>query len=189
MPFISPRVRSAALAAAAAFAIASAAAQEAPAAASARELPRSFRGLALGMGLDELKAALAADADMAFRGDRDVSLLPLSEQVLVDTAGTGFVRRAYFQLAGGKVFLMAFDLDPARIDHYSVFAALGDRYGEPAELDPARAVWLSGATRLSLERPLTVKYLDRPAFDALAASSRVKESKEAELRKEFLDGL
>lgn len=151
-------------------------------------LPRSFRGFRLGMALDELKAALAADEAFAFRGDRDVSLLSVRDQTLIETTGFSFVRRAFFQLKGGSLFLMAFDLDAGMVDHYSVFSELVANYGEPASLDPRESVWLSGNTRVSLERPLTVKYMDRIVLEELASASRVKESRDAVLRKEFLDG-
>ncbi len=156
--------------------------------AAGTKLPRSFRGISLGMGLEALKAALAADELFAFRGDRDVSLLPQSDQTLIETTGLSFVRRAFFQLKDGALFMMAFSLDADKVDHYSVFTAFVSDYGEPSALDPAQAVWLSVETRVSIERPLTVKYIDRAAFDRLAEDSKVVESRGAVLRKEFLDG-
>ena len=151
-------------------------------------LPRTFRGIALGMNLEALKTALAADELFTFRGDRDVSLLPQKNQTLIETTGLSFVRRAFFQLKDDALFMMAFSLDLDRVDHYSIFTAFVADYGEPASLDPGQAVWLSDQTRVSIERPLTVKYIDRAAFDSLAQDSRVKESKDAVLRQEFIDG-
>ena len=155
---------------------------------SPKPVPSSYRGFSLGMGLEELKAALLQDKLFAFRGDRDVSLLPASEQVLVETTGISFVRRAFFQLRGGKVFMMAFSLDPELVDHYSVFTRLSAEYGEPATLDPREAVWLSPSVRLSVERPLTVKYIDMAVFNELSKASSVKTPTEFELRREFLNG-
>jgi hypothetical protein len=175
------------------FASAPALAAQAPAktaadAAAGKSVPSTYRGFSLGMGLEELKAALTADKLFTFRGDRDVSLLPKSDQVLIETTGLSFVRRAFFQLRDGKVFMMAFSLDPEKVDHYSVFTRLVSEYGEPNSLDPQEAVWLSAKVRLSVERPLTVKYLDKAVFDELAKNASVKSSKEFELRKEFLNG-
>lgn len=164
------------------------AAPGAAAQATLKPLPTSFRELSLGMSLEDLKTALSADSLFAFRGDRDVSLLPVGNQVLVETTGLSFVRRAFFQLKDGKVIIMAFDLDPGKVDHYSVFTTFVSNYGEPATLDPQEAVWLSDAVRVSVERPLTVKYIDRVAFDELSRDSKVKESREYVLRKEFLNG-
>lgn len=156
--------------------------------AAAKPAPSSFRAFSLGMGLEELKKALAEDELFTFRGDRDVSLLPKSEQVLIETTGLSFIRRAFFQLRDGKVFMMAFSLDPEKVDHYSVFSSLVAEYGEPVTLDPKEAVWTSEAVRLSIERPLTVKYIDKVVFDELARNASVKKSKEFVLREEFLNG-
>lgn len=156
-------------------------------AAAAGTLPLSYRSFSLGMGLEDLKKALAADSLFAFRGDRDVSLLPMSEQTLVETTGLSFIKRAFFQLKDGKVFIMAFTLNTDIIDHYSVFTTLVQKYGEPAELNPREAVWRSETVRLSIERPLTVKYIDLRVFNSIVEASTVKESKESILRREFLN--
>ncbi|GAB1484792.1 hypothetical protein MASR2M78_36100 [Treponema sp.] len=83
--------------------------------------------------------------------------------------------------------MMAFSLDIDKIDHYSVFTSFVANYGEPADLDPGQAVWLFPDTRLAIERPLTVKYLDRVVLDAFSKESKLKESREAVLRKDFLN--
>jgi hypothetical protein len=150
-------------------------------------LPRSFRSISLGMGLDELKEALSGDSYFYFRGDRDVSLLPNRNETLIDTTGFSFIRRAYFQLKDGAVFIMAFNLDPRLVDHYSVFTSFVKKYGEPESLDPKQAVWISSRTRVSIERPLTVKYIDLGVFNELVNESEVRESSEVYLRQEFLD--
>jgi hypothetical protein len=150
-------------------------------------LPRSFRRIFLGMGLDELKEALSGDSYFYFRGDRDVSLLPHRNETLIDTTGFSFIRRAYFQLKDGAVFTMAFSLDPRMVDHYSVFTSFVKKYGEPESLDPRQAVWTSAQTRVSIERPLTVKYIDLGVFNELVNESEVRESSEVYLRQEFLD--
>ncbi|MDR1506477.1 MAG: hypothetical protein LBI67_05180 [Treponema sp.] len=150
-------------------------------------LPRVFRQLRLGMSLDELKEALAADGLFAFRGDRDVSFLPVKEENLVETAGLAFIRRAFFQLRDGAVFIMAFSLDPDMVDHYSVFTTLREKYGDPGSLNPAEAVWQNGETRVSIERPLTVKYIDMATFSRIIDESAAEESSQVFLRQRFLD--
>jgi hypothetical protein len=139
------------------------------------------------MGLDALKGALQKDGLFQFRGDRDVSFLPLKEQNLVETTGFSFVRRAFFQLHGGAVFIMALSLDPALIDHYSVFTTFVSKYGEPVRLDPKQAVWENEETRVSIERPLTVKYIDMRVFKELVEESKVEESGQLFLRRELLN--
>ena len=149
-------------------------------------LSRQFRELHLGMGLDNLKSALMEDQLFRFRGDRDVSFLPIREETLVETTGSSFIRRAHFQLADEAVYIMSFSLDTRLIDHYSVFTSFVRKYGEPLVLSPGEAVWETDEIRVSIERPLTVKYIDRTVFNRLTEESRANESRELLRREEFL---
>ena len=150
------------------------------------EVPRQFRGIALGMALDDLKKALVADTLFSFRGDRDVSFLPVREETMVETTGLSYIRRAFFQLAQGAVYIMSFSLDTRQMDHYSVFTSFVKKYGEPVELSPTEAVWESENTRVSIERPLTVKYIDKTVFNRLLEESKARDSQEALRRESFL---
>jgi hypothetical protein len=158
--------------------------------------PRSFRGIFLGMGLTELKDAIRRDGIFYFREDRDVSFLPSDqEQTLVETQGLSFIRRAFFQLRYGAVFIMSFTLDLAQVDHYSVFSSFLSRYGEPTSLNPQEAVWETAETRVSIERPLTIKYIDKQNFemfkrspDEILVGPSADGARELLNRNEFLEG-
>jgi len=150
-------------------------------------LPRQFRGISLGMNLDDLKENLLTDTLFNFRGDRDVSFLPAREQSLVETTGSTFIRRAFFQLRDGEVFIMAFSLNTAIIDHYSIFMQFQEKYGLPSYLDPRIAVWETEETRIAIERPLTVKYIDKAVFDDIVNESGLVESDQVRLRQEFMN--
>ena len=149
-------------------------------------LSRQFRALHLGMGLDNLKNALIDDQLFHFRGDRDVSFLPIREETLVETTGSSFIRRAHFQLSDEAVYIMSFSLDTSLVDHYSVFTSFIRRYGEPIILNPREAIWEDEEIRVSIERPLTVKYLDRIVFNRLIEESSAQESREMLRREDFL---
>jgi len=152
-----------------------------------KKLPNQFRQIVLGMGLDELKAALAQDSMFNFRGDRDVSFLPTREESLVETSGSSFIKRAFFQLRDGALFIMAYTLNTGMVDHYSIFTDLVEKYGQPSYLDPKVAVWESDDIRVSIERPLTVKYIDKKVFDDIINESALIQSKRVQQRQEFLD--
>jgi len=151
------------------------------------KLPRQYRSLSLGMSLDELKDALSKEGLFQFRGDRDVSFLPIRDQSLVETTGMTFIKRAFFQLRDAKVFIMAFTLNTEIIDHYSMFTQFVKKYGQPSYLDPSIAVWETDDTRVAIERPLTVKYIDRTVFNEIVNESGLIESGHVQLRQDFLD--
>jgi hypothetical protein len=152
-----------------------------------QELSRQFRQFTLGMNLDDLKTNLVGDNYFNFRGDRDVSFLPVRDQSLVETTGPSFIKRAFFQLRDGNVFIMAFSLNTEIIDHYSVFTQLSEKYGEPAYLDPKISYWENDETRISIERPLTVKYIDKAVFDDIVNESGLIQSGQVRLRQDFLN--
>ena len=150
-------------------------------------LPRRFRDIELRMNLDDLKDTLTNDNLFHFRGDRDVSFLPAREESLIETTGSSFVRRAFFQLRDGELFIMAFSLNTDLVDHYSVFTTFIERYGEPSFLNPQEAVWDTEETRIAIERPLTVKYIDKEIFNDIINESSLTESRHVQMRQEFLD--
>ncbi|MDR2576061.1 MAG: hypothetical protein LBC52_06425 [Treponema sp.] len=152
-----------------------------------KPLPRQFREISLGMGLDDLKETLKKDKLFNFRGDRDVSFLPAREESLVETTGSSFVRRAFFQLRDGELFIMSYTLDTGLMDHYSMFTNLVDKYGQPTFLDPKEALWETEDTLIVLERPLTIKYIDRKVFDDIISESTLIQSRRVKERQEFLD--
>ena len=150
-------------------------------------LPRQYRALTLGMTLDDLKVNLLSDPYFDFRGDRDVSFLPSRDQSLVETTGSSFIRRAFFQLRDGLVFIMSFTLNTQIIDFYSIFTQFNEKYGQPSYLDPQVIVWETDRTRVTIERPLTIKYIDRDVFNDIINESGLIESNQVRLRQEFLD--
>ena len=150
-------------------------------------LPRQFREISLGMNLDDLKTSLQQDALFNFRGDRDVSFLPARDQSLVETTGSSFIRRAFFQLRDGALYIMAFSLNTAVMDHYSIFTRFVEKYGQPSYLDPKEAVWETEDTRIAIERPLTVKYIDKQVFNDIIDESTLIQSSHVRQRQEFLD--
>ncbi len=152
-------------------------------------LPRGFRGIELGMSKEEVDALLSADELFEYRGPEDVTLLPSPNQSLIEAAGLSFVKRAFFQFYEGKLWVIIVAMNPAKMDHYSIFTTLSQKYGPPALLDPRESRWEDESTRVALERPLTLRYLDLEVYQKLREGSAARESVEELERREFLGGL
>jgi len=112
------------------------------------------------MTVDQVKEALRKDALYRYRGDPDVSFLPLSGEKPHRVRRLVVSQPRVLQFAEGSCTLSSSWLDPQKLDHYSMFTAFTAKYGEPSSFNPAEAAWQSDAVRFSLERPLTVKYID-----------------------------
>ncbi len=155
-------------------------------AAGPEPVPDGFRELHLGMSLDAAKKALQADTYFDYKGDPDVSMLQRPDDNLIECAGFSYIRRAYFQFHDKLLYTITLVLNPSEIDFYTMYTTLVAKYGQPAFLNPQEVVWESAAYRLSLEHPLSVKYIDRTIFDALKAAGKMQESERAVSREEFL---
>ncbi len=151
-------------------------------------LSGTYRSVSLGMNVDEVKKALLADPIFGYRGDRDVSLLPTMNRTLIETSGYSFIKRAWFQFRDDALYVMTLSLDPSMVDYYSIYKGLVAKYGEPSALDPAKATWGDGIVTLTLERPLTVKYVDAVAFASLLESSGTEKAASDLVREEFVNG-
>ena len=147
----------------------------APAEQPAPQPPRGFRSILLGTELEQVKQLLIEDPLFDYRGDPDISFLPLPPQTLIETSGSSFIRRAYFQFDEDLLYIIILSMDPDRLDYYTLYSTLSDKYGQPTRLDPTEAVWQFEGLRLSLERPLNVKYIDSTVFEALKQEGQVQE--------------
>lgn len=151
--------------------------------------PVAYRDISLGMPIEEVKKMLLADSLYGYRGERDVSLLPTQNRVLIESEGLSFLNRSWFQFYQDKLYTMTFKLDSDRVDFYSVFKTLQDKYGEPTSLDPEKIVWKDEKVTLSLERPLVIKFIDTQVFAEIQNTSKVNKSTEELTRKGFLESL
>jgi hypothetical protein len=82
---------------------------------------------------------------------------------------------------------MSLTLNTGLMDHYSMFTNLVDKYGQPSSINPREALWETEDTIIILERPLTIKYIDRKAFDDIISESTLIQSSRVKERQEFLD--
>ncbi len=157
-----------------------------------KNLPNGFRKIQLGMTMEEVKSELLKDTQFGYRGDRDVSLLPTENRSLIETdtsktAPYSFLERCWFQFYDGKLYTITLNLKTEKLDHYSVFAVLCEKYGNPSLLNPEKSEWKNDSVIMTLERPLTVKYVDKKVFEELLNQSLVNKSAEEMTREMFLD--
>ncbi len=161
---------------------------------SEEALPNGYRNIKLGMSIDEVKEALKKDAQFGYRGERDVSLLPGENRVLIETdtsrtAPYSFLERCYFQFYDEKLYIITINIKKNKMDHYSIFSSLCNKYGEPQSLNPEKSTWQNESVIMTLERPLTLKYTDKVVFDKLLDDAKVEDSAFEMNRDLFLEGL
>ena len=156
-------------------------------------LPSGYSTVTLGMSVEDTKNALKKDSQFGYRGDRDVSLSPVTKETLIETdsryAPYSFLERCWFQFEEEKLYIITLNLDQKKLDHYSVFSSLCKKYGNPDEISPQKSVWKNDSVIMSLERPLTLKYIDAKVFNGKLDKSSVDKTYAEKSRDEFLNGL
>ncbi len=160
----------------------------------AEDLPRGYKDIILGMTLEETKESLVKDPDFGYHGDRDVSLIPGSSKTLIETdaekgLGSNFLTRCWFQFTFNELYIITININPNKMDYYSVFTTLTKKYGEPTSFSPQAATWKNDEVTMSLEKPLTLKYIDNKLFDQTQNYSNIQASPTEVTRDMFLDGL
>lgn len=161
---------------------------------SKNDLPSGFFNISLGMSLEETKEELIKNQDFGYKGDRDVSLLPDQQKVLIETdatkgLGSNFLTRCYFQFHNDSLYIITINMNKEKIDHYSIFTTLKEKYGEPISVTPEKTTWQNDSVTMTLEKPLTLKYIDNKVYEELQNYSSVQKSAEEITQQMFLDKL
>lgn len=152
-------------------------------------LPKGYGSVQLGMTLEQAKAALEDDPAYGYRGESDVSILHGENRNLITTEGVLFFEDCWFQFDNDRLYIITLNLNPEQIDYYSIFSKLCEKYGQPDSLSPQKSEWNNGNIKMTLERPLVLKYTDVAIFNELQESSNVRNTAEEYNRQLFLDSL
>ncbi len=150
-------------------------------------LPKGFRSITLGMEMDAVKEALTDDSYFLYKGEPDVSLLPGPDQSIIDCEGFRFISDASFQFYEEALYIITINLNTDELDYFSIYTALTEKYGPPVSLDPEQVIWENDSVRFSLERPLTVKYIDWNIFSELREEAGIEETYRETSRKDFIE--
>ena len=158
----------------------------------AAPLPDGYGDVHLGMSLDETKQQLLKNSDFGYSGDRDVSLLPGDARILIETNAAGgrgspFLTQCWFQFYNEQLYIITININTEKVDYYSMFTTLCNKYGEPESLDPQKAVWKDDEVTVILEKPLSVKYIDNFTKDMLSNFSVINKAAEEISKQSFLD--
>ncbi|HDQ14510.1 MAG TPA: hypothetical protein ENN41_06825 [Sediminispirochaeta sp.] len=152
-----------------------------------KPLPDGFSRIRLGMELEAVREELQLDGNFAYRGEPDVSLLREPSEALIECDGAYYIDRAAFQFSEGRLFSISLNLNPEVLSYYTVFRTLQEKYGEPDDLNPERAIWQDERVHMALERPLNVRYIAAPVLTEMRRERRQERSLQSLLRERFLE--
>lgn len=158
-----------------------------------QELQNGYGGVALGMSISETKEALLKNTDFGYRGDRDVSLSPGQNQTIIETDATHFgdlsyLTQCWFQFYNDKLYAITININTNKIDYYTLFSTLSKKYGNPDSLNPTKATWKNESITMSLEKPLSVKYIDNSISNEISKHANIQKAGEELTKELFLEG-
>lgn len=154
---------------------------------SKEKLPHGYRKIQLGLSFEQAKAELKKEYQLGYRGERDVSLLPGREnRRLIETHGYDFFDRCWFQFYDEKLYIISLNFNPDKMDYYSLFKTLCDKYGEPDSVSPSKVEWQDETVILTLEKPLCLKYTDNRVYSSLIEEAQVEDSADEIIKENFL---
>jgi hypothetical protein len=151
-----------------------------------KKIPNGYRNVLLGMPLEQVKTALIAESRFDYRGEPDVSLQDLGSRYLISCKGRGFIREGFFQFNENLLYLIILEFEQEKMDFFTLQQRLISQYGPPSDLSPEGMTWESEKTILSLEYPLTLKYLDKNTFEQFIEDAQAREGFAEISREEFL---
>ena len=84
-------------------------------------LPKGYDGIELRMGLEQVKSLLMERPNFGYRGERDVSLLPGENRVLIETNGTAQLNRCFFQFSDEMLYTITINFRQKKMDFFPFF--------------------------------------------------------------------
>jgi len=154
--------------------------------AEAGELPSGFMNITLGMDIESVKKELESNSWFDYRGEPDVSMLMSGQQQLIESRGYSFISKGYFQFYNERLFIITLVFDSERLDFYTMHSMLESKYGKASRIDPNGAYWDSNTVNFHLEKPLSLKYMDKKALDEISEGRKEIEDKGKRIKEEFL---
>lgn len=150
------------------------------------ELPNGFRNIVIGLSMDEVKDELIQDGYFDYRGDPDVSMLLTDNRSIIETKGSVYIDSGYFQFYNNTLYTITLLLDINKIDYHTIFTTFIDKYGKYNTLSPSIVKWENDNIRITLEKPLTIKYVGLKIYNNIIESDITEKAIQELLREDFV---
>lgn len=154
-----------------------------------QNLPDRYRTISLGMTMEQVKTKLENDTIYNYRGERDVSLLPSENKSIIETSSDTWLENCWFQFYNNELYSIIINYNPEKFDYNTIYNQLIDKYGLHNEMDPTKAIWEDDFVIMSLEKPISVKYINKKIFNDIRTQATVEKTKEEETRDSILGDL
>ncbi len=133
-------------------------------------LPFGFTTIYLGITFEEVKKAISMNRYFQAFEEPEIYTVPQGVDRVILVYGSldertnyQFIREGYFQFnENDELISINLYLNPDVLDYFTLYQLHEQKYGTPEMLNPQKAEWIDSNVTISLEKPLTVKYLKSP---------------------------
>lgn len=152
-------------------------------------LQNGYKSYILGMGQDEIEEELSNSSEFNIIREEILSVRMEPDTDIISTEGYGFVTRAYFHFNNEKLFQIYLIIDEQKVGYYPILKTYINKYGNPSSFSPDRAVWENNEVMVILEKPCTLKYVDKKVWDSLLSKDHTTDTVFDKIRRDFIDSL
>ena len=155
------------------------------------KLSNGYKEIKLGMSMDQVRKKLRFSAEFAPEHIEAVQTRMEPDARTLTASGvnpmTGLVKIGYFFFdEDDHLAAITIKINEDKISYYSILKRFTEKYGNPDEFEPDRAIWADDETRIILEKPCELKY---QSIDYNSDQKKNTDILYNKLRDKFIDDL
>ena len=156
-----------------------------------KSLSNGYKEIKLGMSMDEVKKKLRYSAEFAPEHIEAVQTRMEPDVKTITAEGvnpqSGLIKLGYFFFDDDDhLAAITIKINESKISYYSILKRFTEKYGNPNEFEPDRAIWSDDQTRIILEKPCELKYQSADYNSGSKPNTDILYNK---LRDKFIDDL
>ncbi len=129
------------------------------------KLSRGYRGVTLAMKINKVREILKKDRLLEIDIKTDFGDLDEEPYHILKARNVPYIKSVYYQFGTTKsikqqLFAIIIHFNDKYNDFYSLFKKMRKKYGEPSLFNPNMATWQNKTTKIILNSPATIKYID-----------------------------
>ncbi len=133
-------------------------------------IPEGYKEFTFGMTMSAVKDLISKSQEFDSVREEVLTIRTEPDREIITVKGRGFVKRGYFHFNEDKLFHIYLIMNDSKIGYYNLLKGLTEKYGNPNDLDPKRAIWKNQTARVVIEKPSVVKYTSIPVWESLGSN-------------------
>ena len=121
-------------------------------------IPKGYRSIKLNMNKEQVISQLKKESIFDTSDQEKLTFRNEPDKEILKTNGVNFIKMAYFHFHNNVLYQITLDIDQNKLSYNDILMTLQNKYGKPINFSPGTADWENDAVKLSLQRPVMIKY-------------------------------